>query len=92
MERNGDYPQDCSPITQSKSGLSDIQEHPAYQKLLKEKEEMEKSLENIQSEFIELSEYVNKLEPSYNQSLQYISHIESIMANVLSYRKQFIIV
>ena len=83
MEKHGDY---------SSTELRynpDVQNHPAYLKIAQEKEEIEKTLQSIQSEFTELSEYVNKLEPSYNQSLQYISHIDAIVSNVFSFQKQF---
>ena len=40
-------------------------------------------MKRLQKEFEELNEYLNKLETSYNQSLDYINHLEAIISHVL---------
>ena len=49
---------------------------------MKDRKEKEQALQILQHELDELSEYVNKLEPNYNQCLEYINHLESIMSEV----------
>ena len=39
-------------------------------------------LKELQREFAELTEYLNKLEASYNQSLSYIAGLEEIIGHV----------
>lgn len=40
-------------------------------------------LEELQRELTELTDYVNKLETSYNQSLLYIAGLEEVIGNVM---------
>ena len=47
-----------------------------------EKMEEEGELKELQHEFAELTEYLNRLETSYNQSLSYIAGLEEIMGHV----------
>ena len=56
--------------------------HPLFVQIEKEGIEREQELKNIQHEFTELTEYLNKLEPSYNQSLEFITHLEDIISRV----------
>ena len=41
-------------------------------------------MKRLQKEFEELNEYLNKLETSYNQSLDYINHLEAIISHVFT--------
>ena len=54
------------------------------EKKLVEEEKMEEDgeLKELQHEFTELTEYLNKLEVSYNQSLSYIAGLEEIIGHV----------
>ena len=40
-------------------------------------------LESLRRDYTELTEYLNKLEAGYNQSLEYIGHLEEIIALVV---------
>ena len=46
------------------------------------KMEEDEELKELQREFAELTEYLNKLEASYNQSLSYITGLEEIIRHV----------
>ena len=44
---------------------------------------VEQELESLRRDYTELTEYLNKLEAGYNQSLEYIGHLEEIIALVV---------
>ena len=47
----------------------------------------EQELESLRRDYTELTEYLNKLEAGYNQSLEYIGHLEEIIALCAQCRK-----
>lgn len=53
-----------------------IKQHPVYKEKVEEVVALQKDLS-------EMNDYLNKLEASYNQGLEYISHIENIINDVL---------
>ena len=76
-------------LDQSETDKPNIQEeeavrvHPLFVQMEKERIDREHELKNLQHEFTELTEYLNKLEPSYNQSLEFITHLEDIISRVM---------